>query len=294
MGVKIDKYVDLLNRYAIYGENGYFIDPFIINTILVDELKLHMSFSEMEKFVNEAGITITEDEIKMFLDKKMDEEEPTLREEIEKAYKPISNNPAKWTDEDIKRESRRFGLSILRTRYQFEPYSLKYFKIYTSILKKIGKTLFSVLEDLGKCKSGELTKEAKQRFLDLDFHISNGDIYITDAERLADAIIYNFKDLYEKIKQGNNPETYLSFKESKHSFMKDGIMEGELYPSEEIQTRDSHHSYQPQFIALSDVQKEQIRKEELENISRFLEQEFLEDDYEEEKSQLVKKVTKSN
>ena len=82
MGIKIDKYVDLLSRYAIYGENGYFIDPFIIHTILIDELKLNMSFSEMEKFVNKASITITEDEIKAFLDKKMDEEEPLILKEI--------------------------------------------------------------------------------------------------------------------------------------------------------------------------------------------------------------------
>lgn len=291
MGIKIDKYVDLLSRYAIYGENGYFIDPFIIHTILVDELNLHMSFSEMEKFVNEASITITEDEIKAFLDKKMDEEEPTLRKEIEQPSKPIPNNPAEWTDEDIKRAGRRLGTSILMARYQFEPYSLQYFKIYTSRLKEKLQSLFSVLDDIDRCKSEELSEASKQRLKDLDFHInSKGNLFFKDAERLSDAIIYNVKDLSEKIQVGNNPETYLTFKESKHRLMKDDVHECELYPSKEIQIRDRYRSHKPEFIALSEAQQTQVQKEELENFSRWMKSDFEEDDYEDEKGPVLQKV----
>lgn len=288
MGVKIDKYVDLLGRYAIYGENGYFIEPFIIHTILVDELKLGMSYNGMKEFINEASITINEDEIEEFLDKKFEEENPELKKRME---------TPRTTSSIIKlgkASTERFIDGLSAGRYYFEPYSLKFFKIYISILKEKCKTLFSVLEDLEKCKSGELTEETKQRFLDLDFHISNGNIYITDAERLADAIIYNFKDLYDKVKQGNNLETYLSFKESRESLLKDGIMEGEIYPSKQIQIKDSHNSYQKQFIALSDAQKEQVKKEEIECMLRFIDDDFLEDDYESKKNQLVKSIKNVN
>ena len=117
MSVSVNKYVDLLSRYGIYGENGYYVDSHIIHRMIVDELKLHLSFSGIEEFVNTCGISITESEIKDFLDKKMDEEEPTLRKKLEKPSKPISNNPLEWTEEDIHREARAFETAILKGRY---------------------------------------------------------------------------------------------------------------------------------------------------------------------------------
>lgn len=284
MGVSVDKYIDLLSRYGIYGENGYYVDSHIIDRMVVDELKLHMSFNGIEDFVNNCEISITEDEIKAFLDKKMDEEEPTLRKELEKPYKPISNNPLEWTEEDIHREARAFGTAILKSRYRFEPYSLQYFKIYTSILKEKCKTLFEILDDLAKIKEGTISEEGWTRILELDFHTNEyGDVYHADIERLADAIIYNVKDLYDKITKGNNPETYLTFKESKHNMAKDGIFENELYPRKEVQIKDSHYAHKPEFIALSEAQQTQVQKEELENFSRWMAQDFAEDDYEDEK-----------
>lgn len=279
MSVNVDKYIDLLSRYGIYGENGYYVDPHIIHRMIVDELRLHMSFNSIEKFVNTCEISITESEIKDFLDKKMDEEEPTLRKELEKPYKSISNNPLEWTEEDIHREARTIETAILKSRYIFEPYSLQYFKIYTSILKEKCKTLFEILEDLTKIKEDTISEEGWNRIVDLDFHINEyGDIYTTDVVRLADAIIYNVKDLYDKITKGNNPETYLTFKESKHNMAKDGIFESELYPRKEVQIKDSHYAHKPEFIALSETQQTQVRKEELENFSKWMRMDFEEDE----------------
>ena len=134
--VSVDKYVDLLIAYSLYGENGYYVDPFIICKMVVDELSLNLSFNGIKEYVNTCEISITESEIKEFLDKKMDEEEPTLRKELEKPYKPNSSDPAEWTEDDIRSEARRFGIAILKGRYRFEPYSLQYFKTYTAILKE--------------------------------------------------------------------------------------------------------------------------------------------------------------
>lgn len=267
--MSVNKYIDLLSRYGIYGENGYYIDSHIIHRMVVDELRLSMSFKDIEEFVNTCEITITEDEIKDFLDKKMDEEEPTLRKELEKTYKPISSNPLEWTEEDIHREARAFGTAILKSRYRFEPYSLQYFKNYISILKEKCKTLFEILEDLAKIKEGTISEEGWNRIVDLDFHINEyGDIYITDVERLADAIIYNVKDLYEKVTKGNNSETYLTFKESKHRMARDGIFESEIYPRKEVQIKNEVYGYCKEFIALSDNQKEKLRQERLDVMTK--------------------------
>jgi len=278
MSVSIDRYVNLLSRYGIYGENGNYIDSNIIHRILVDELNLSMSIRDIEEFVRTCEIFITENEIRAFLDKKMDEEEPTLRKELENPYKPISNNPLEWTEEDIHREARALGTAILKSRYRFEPYSLQYFKTYTSILKEKCKTLFEILEDLSKIKDGTISEEGLNRFIDLDFHINeDGGIDITDVERFVDAIIYNVNNLYEKITKGNNPETYLTFKLSKHQMAKDGIFESELYPRKEVQIKNLIYGFNKEFIALSKNQEERLKQERFQIISKVMAADFLDD-----------------
>lgn len=43
--------------------------------------------------------------------------------------------------------------------------------------------------------------------------------------------------------KGNNPETYLTFKESRHRLMKDGVFESEIYPRKEIQIKDIYYAH---------------------------------------------------
>ena len=222
MGAGIRKYVDLEERYAVYGDAGYYIDPFIINMAIVDELKLSMSYVEIKKFIKKADITLTLEEIENFLVDRLKDD----------------------------------------SKYYYEPYSLQYFKNYVSILKEKCETLFDILDDINRVKTEELTEEQSKRILDLDFHINeNGDIYFADAVRLLDAIVYNVKNLNNKVKEGNNLETYLTFKESKQSLFKDNMFECELYPRKEVQIKDLYYACKNEFIALSDHQKEELEKE---------------------------------
>lgn len=71
MSVNVSKYVDLDINYAIYGINSYFLQPFLMIIIIIDKFKLGMSFNELKRFIEECEISVTEDEIKEFLDKKM-------------------------------------------------------------------------------------------------------------------------------------------------------------------------------------------------------------------------------
>lgn len=295
MGVIATKYITLSNRYAGYNDDGNFIQPHVIEMMIFDEVKL----PKIEEFVNGADITITEDEIREFLDKKMDEEQPGLKQKLKEEMKTNSIIVFTSDEEENKRKIKDSTEKMkdigTASRYYFEPYSFHYFKIYISILKEKLQALFSVLNDVDRCKLEELSEESKQRLKDLDFHInSKGNIYFKDAERLADAIIDNVKDLCEKVQAGNNPETYLTFKESKHSLMKDDVWPCEIYPRKEIQIKDSYYAHRPGFIALSEEQQTQVQKESIENISRWMAQDFAEDDYENEKGPVFKKVNNDN
>ena len=291
MGVNISKYIDLQSRYEKYGEDGYFIEPHIIEMMLFDELEL----SNVEEFINGANITITEEEIKKFLNKKFEEENPELKKRIETPSKTSGriNLGEASSIEKIKSSAERFNDEIKGARYHFEPYSLQYFKIYTSILKKKCTTLLSVLNDINRCKSEQLSEESNQRLSELDFHINaEGNIYMKDAERLADAIIYNVKDLNEKLQIGNNLETYLTFKESKHRLMKDGIWEKDIYPSKEIQRRDGYY-ISPEFIALSEAQEEQRFRESINDFCAWL-YDIDDDEYTDDKNPQLAKEKKNS
>lgn len=292
MSVKVAKYINLQSRYYEYGEDGYFIKPYIIRMMLFDELKL----ANVEDFLKGAEITITEEEVKEFLDEKFEEENPELKRRME-APRTISSimNLCKIPIQEIKSSAERFKDEMSAGRYHFEQYSLQYFKTYTFILREKCQTLLSVLNDIENSKSEELSEEAKQRILDLDFHINEeGNIYFKDAERLADAIIYNIKDLRKKLQAGNNPETYLTFKESRHNLMKDDVWESDIYPSRKIQIKDRIYAYKPEFIALSEAQQTQIQKEELKNFSKWMRMDFEEDDYETERGPVLQKAKEEN
>ncbi len=155
MGVIATRYITLSNRYAGYNDDGNFIQSHVIEMMIFDELKL----PNIEEFVNEADITIIGDEIEEFLDKKMDEEQHGLKAMFEMEMQ--------ITDEEVDKEKRLEGMKSLlgSSRYYFEPYSLEYFKIYTSRLKEKLQSLFSVLNDINRCKSEELSEESKHQLM---------------------------------------------------------------------------------------------------------------------------------
>lgn len=265
MSVNVSKYVDLDINYAIYGINGYFLEPFLIKMMIIDEIKLGMSFVELERFIEECEISVTEDEIKKFLDKKSENyiglkvnsknngssiliQEDTTSEELEKTVKDALDYQCS----------------------SFDPYILEYFKKYVAILKVKCANLFKLLECLDK--KNEMSDEESEVLSSLDIHTDEkGNIYWKDVNRLCEAIIYNINDLYKKVQEGNNLNTYLDFKNSKEQLGRDGFFdEEEIYPSEEIQIKDVTRGNLPEFIALTEKQKVELRKENLRNFSKFL------------------------
>ncbi len=218
MAEEIRKYINLEERYALYGENGYYIRPYIICTALVDELKLSMSYEEIKEFIKTANITLTSEQIKTFLTNEINKEQLELKEPLEE------ENKEKGKD------------MVVVSGYCFEPYSLQYFKTYVSILKEKCKSLFAILDNLEQISSEKMTEEQWQTILNLDFHINeNGDIYFADAVSLLDAMVYAVRDLHDRVMQGNDPKTYITCKEPRHQLLKDDLTVSEIYPRKEVE-----------------------------------------------------------
>ena len=59
----ISKHIDLTREYALHGEDGYYIDPFIITMTLVEDSKLDMAYYPLKEYIEKTEITITEDKV---------------------------------------------------------------------------------------------------------------------------------------------------------------------------------------------------------------------------------------
>lgn len=140
----------------------------------------------------------------------MKEDSPLVTEELKKKRQEIKSI------EDVK-------LSLIESRYAKDSCTLEYFKNYLDRRKK------------------KLTKESVDRLHQLDFHFNDdGYVYYEDVLRLAEEIIFNVKDLYEKGELANCLETYLDFKVTKKSLDETLKMHQDIYSKSEVQLLDSN------------------------------------------------------
>lgn len=267
--IHVGEYVDLEKNYTVYGTNGYFLDPFLIKMMIIDNIKLDMTFVELEKFIEKCEITISADEIIEYLNKKREEEYPKLW--LQNKRNNVSSSEG--IEGEAKVQAEAFVNELIAYKYKFEPYTLEYFKKYVSILKIKCSNLLKILDYLKKIKLMEISKDEWEVLVDLDIHVNEeGNVYYEDINRLSKAMVYNIIDLHEKVKKGNDPSTYLNFKISKEKLNRNAVFESEIYPRKEIQLKDTIMGNSKEFIALTEKQKEKIRAEELENFSSFLDE----------------------
>lgn len=96
---------------------------------------------------------------------------------------------------------------------------------------------------------------------DLDIRLdTSGNIKKEDIICLLFPTLYNIDLLNEKVMIANNLSTYVRFKTSKHSRLKENITESEIYPSSDLQ---SDNSSIKGSIPLSDRQKERLKKNKI-------------------------------
>lgn len=147
-------------------------------------------------------------------------------------------------------------------RYCFEPYTLKYFHRYTDILRYKILLLLNIIEKISTKKSASIQDILDDLDIILD---ENGNITKQDIIRLLTPTIHNIQNYDQKINRANDLNTYLTFKESIHSLMRDGFSEKELYPSETLQIKNLWYDNIKGNINLSDRQKEALYKEQRKN-----------------------------
>lgn len=249
--IKIDEFVDLLNNYAIYGENGYYIEPLVMTKIIVDNLHLSMSYNGIIEFIKDAKVTVTEAQVKEYLDKKFELENLELKQKIEVAT------------ED-------FGDELCTSKNSFDSYSLEYFRKYVDILKDKSLKLFYLVDKIQEhklhgwyfnCEQETEWNQIEKLLIDYDIKLNvDGNIYYLDLIRLLTPLIQNVLQMKEVLEKANNLETYLGFAISNHSFSRDRFAESELYPRRSLQVKDIFFDDEEGYIPLSEKQKAKINK----------------------------------
>ena len=126
--------------------------------------------------------------------------------------------------------------------------------------------LVKLIDELNNLDNEGVLSKVKKKLVEYDLNINDKkEIYYLDAIRIEEAFVYNFKDLYKKVMDGNNLETYYTFKLSKSKLLKECVFESNIYPKKELQIKDLRYSFDKQFIALSPNQEKQIIDEAKDN-----------------------------
>ena len=200
------------------------------------EEEYNMSISELVKSINSYDITITEEEIKKYLNKELEKE----------LYLRKLDNP--------KGGGERFMHNLILDEYEYNPYTMEYYKKYIDILKKKSLSLIDIILDIS---TGKIDSKILE---DLDIQMDNNLILNSDLNRLLKPTIYNIDKLREMIAKGNKLKTY---KEGKIvNPIERGISEEELYPSVELQIKNLDLYYHSEgYVKLTNSQKEKLESE---------------------------------
>ena len=98
--IDINRYIDIETRLALYGEEGNYVDPIILITVIANEL--NMSYSEIVEYIIGAKLNLEEKAIQIYLKKIQQLEEPMLYEEYEKVKPSIKNLLESQNEPDIR------------------------------------------------------------------------------------------------------------------------------------------------------------------------------------------------
>lgn len=234
--ININKYVDLEERFALYGEYGDYIDKYIIYSICADNLGI--SFSEIRDYVNSAGLKLTEEEITIFLkDKEKEDSQSNTKE-----------------DNSNKSKSQIFADNFMKklkaSTYELNPTTLEYFNMYLSNLKQNAINLVNLVENIGN-------DEYKELFDSLDIDVVEDKINYEDAIRLCKPIIYNVLKIREMEEKANNKKTYLTFSVSRDYLGREGLSLSDICPPVGYQFSPFEMPKQDGYIELTEKQKEE-------------------------------------
>ena len=252
-----------IETYFKENENKYY-DPNVITRILEDILG--KSIGKIKKEVTDSKIVVTSEQIKSFLEYTFTTEDPELKKRIESPRPKRSSNISGWSVQDIKDSSQELSDDIAAGRYCFEPYTLEYFERYITIVRDKAVYLLGIIEKI----SNKNTQDIQEILNNLDIVLDeNSNILKNDIMRLIEPTLYNINDLNNKVTEANDLSTYLNFKLSKHYLLRNGITEGEIYPTSSIQVNDLVYGYKNGNVPLSANQRDILIKKRVASIDYF-------------------------
>ncbi len=235
-----------LESYSDGTDNKY-CDYQSIITIL-EEL-CDCKLDEIKNGVNNAKVVVTNEQIKEYLDNKLAVENPRLKMRIE--------DPNYLKNLEFSNSAQTFVDSLAILRYNYQPYTLEYFKTYTDIVRRKALLLLNIIEKIGHND----TETIQDLITNLDINLDEkGNILSTDINRLVTPTVYNINTLLTKVNEANNLETYLTFKMSKNYIYKEDLDEAEMYPTESIQIPDLFCDYFEGNVPLSSNQKKELQE----------------------------------
>ena len=244
--ININKYVDLEERYALYGEYGDYIDKCIIYSICADNLGI--SFSEIRDYVNSAGLTLTEEEITIFLkDKEREDNQDNTKE-----YNSNKTKSQIFADNFMKK--------LKASTYELNSTTLEYFNTYIGNWKQNAINLVNLVENIGN-------DEYKELFDSLDIDVVEDKINYEDAIRLCKPIIYNVLKIREMEEKANKKETYLTFSVSRDYLRRDGLCLSDVCPPIGYQLMTYEAMSEDGYIELTDRQKRNMIEKVNEELS---------------------------
>lgn len=240
-----------------FNEEQYY-NPNILIKILEDYYK--KSFNDIKKDLKNMQITITQEDIKKYLEKKFEDENPELKQRIEAKKTRKKKSILELTPEDIDNLSQELADQLIASKYDFDPYTLNYLKKYSEIVRSKSLALLDIIELLSCYGS----------VLEYDIILKNDKISKIDIERIIKPTLENIDAFYEKINQANTLETYSTLSITNHSLMRHGITESEIYPVKQLQIKDIYYSGIKGTIPFSEKQKEELEIEQRRNFDSIL------------------------
>lgn len=269
--------------------NTKYVDFLDLSETILNGIKNEMAFSEISKKISEANVIITKEEIEKYLDEKFKEEKNMIKKDLEtcktalgQSLIEISKISKQDIEERVKLIRKEHELTEKFYKYCFKPYTLFYYQTYINSLRTKCLTLCEIYDDLFRLSNGEkLSVESLERLENLDIQVnSEGKILNRDVLRLANVIVYNFNDLFDKLEQANNVETYYYIKIYAkqfgqilmHDYEKD-IYIDVSFPSTEVQILNANYGIyinRDEFLELTDKQENFIQKQRIDELKSYI------------------------
>lgn len=217
----LDDFAEVLKKNGVDVDSVSYVDPSLIFECVASELKIKNDLSEYKKMIKSKKVTINEEMVKDFLDKRFSEKEPEIKRYIEslgKVFKPIE----KWSTEELAEDMMLSEKVSIASEYMFRQDYYDLFINRVEILKKrINYTVYFI-ELLSGNKKSNLEDNAKFDYLkgvyciDMD---ASGDISRNNFTSLCSLLINATYNLEYATFEANNLESYL-YKPGKFSSLK--------------------------------------------------------------------------